>query len=195
MHYLRVPASILSRLFEPITLLLFLCAVLFLRTGIRGLALLQAIAILVFVVFLPPLVLLFRALRKKTISNWDISNRKQRVRALGIFLGFLIVGVSLISFLGYPSITRFFLFLTVVFVGQFLLTLVYKVSGHLMVATLWSACMSYWYGDIWYMAFGILPFLAWSRVVLKRHTIGQVIAGTLYALVMFYFGIRLGLIA
>lgn len=187
-------ALLISRIFEPVVLFIFILVMVFVRANLPASTVLWQGSIILFVIILPPMVLLIRALKQKKISNWDMSDRKQRVGALFIFLGIFALGIFLLSLFHQPIITNFFLYMFVVFLLFFAVTLLYKMSGHLTGAAIWVICVSYWFG--WYtnLLFFMLPLLGWSRVTLKRHTVGQVLLGLVFGLVCGYIGIRFGYI-
>jgi membrane-associated phospholipid phosphatase len=187
-------ALIISRIFEPLVLFCFLLCFILLRAGITGLEWIWYLSIILGVIIIPPIVLLLRAIHEKQISNWDISNRKERVRALFIFLLFLLCGVIGISFVGNALVTNFFLLIAIMYILFFLITLWFKISGHMSTATFVFGTLIYWFGGYtWFFVLAI-PFLAWSRVFLKRHTTLQVITGTLFGASMVFLGIYLYLL-
>lgn len=187
-------ATVISRVCEPFVLLLMLVVITLLQDGMPMKTFFRVLTVIVIGIIVPPLLALVGALRNKTISNWDISNRKQRVWALGIFFLFLIFDYFLIRALGITSLSRLFLFLSIVFLGFFLVTLVWKMSGHLTFATIFVGIIIYLFGGFFWILLVMLPFLSWSRVILKRHTVGQVIGGMVYGGFMVYIGIYTGLI-
>ncbi|MFH0749749.1 MAG: hypothetical protein V1917_02420 [Candidatus Gottesmanbacteria bacterium] len=173
-------ATIISRIFEPVILFLVLFAVTLSRAALTTEEIILYCSVVLLGIVFPTIGLLLYAMKKKKISSWDISNRQERVKALSVFLVFLIIGVILISFLGHATVTRFFLLFGSTYIGFFLVTLWFKISGHLTVATLFVGSMMYWFGGYTWALVFVLPILAWSRVLLKRHTVFQVITGTFY---------------
>ena len=178
-------ATIISRLFEPFVLLLIIIVMALIRGGTVGIPLIQTLAVVFFGMIIPPVIALLIALRTKKISNWDMSNRKQRVRACLVFFLFMIIDFFLIRMLAIPALSQLFLFLFFVFIGFFLITLFWKISGHMLVATIAVCIWIHWFGlaTTWYLL-GILPLLGWSRLVLKRHTLAQIIGGVVYGVFM-----------
>lgn len=187
-------ATIISRLFDPFVLFFILIFSILLRANIVGVDLIVNMAWIVLVVFIPPVILLFRSIQTKKISNWDMSNRKERVRALAVFQLVLIVDIAIIWFMHIPLLTNLFLFFFATFIGFFIITLFWKVSGHLSTATICIGLMCMWYGWVLWPLFLFLPILAWSRVKLKRHTTAQTIGGIVYGGTLVVFGKMLGLI-
>jgi len=187
-------ALLISRIFEPIVLFVFILVMVFVQAHLPLATALWQGGIILCVMIVPPMLLLIRAIKQKKISGWDMSDRKQRVRAFVVFLMFFAFGLLLLSLFREPVITHFFLYMFVVFLLFFAVTLIYKISGHLTGLAIWIICVSSWFG--WYtnLLFLMLPLLCWSRVALKRHTVGQVLLGSVFGLIAGYIGIRFGYI-
>ena len=73
------------------------------------------------------------------------------------------------------------------FLGFYLITLFWKISGHSGVATLGAFFVIQLFGLAWWPVFLAIPLVSWARVVRRDHTVGQVIAGVGYSIV-FLFG-------
>jgi len=114
-------------------------------------------------------------------TNWDISSRPKRVRVLLMLLGFSSVLYAIITLWRSPSLTELYAMFLVWLIGFFLLTLKIKISGHLSVFVLTLGLLVSWYEmSLWVFAV-LIPLLSWSRVKLRRHTIPEVVLGTLYS--------------
>lgn len=184
-------ATIISRVFEPILLFSVLVLLTLSRAALSTRDMLIYCSIVFLGILFPVTGLLIAAILKKKISNWDISNRRERVKALAVFLVFLLLGVAGISALGHTVVTNFFLLIAVMYIGFFLITVWFKISGHMAMATLFAGSMIHWFGGYIWVLLLVLPGLAWSRVVLKRHSTAQVILGTLYGAFIVGIGIYL----
>jgi hypothetical protein len=187
-------ATIISRLFEPLVLQLLLILITALRAGIVGWTLVYTMTEIIGLVVVPPMVLLLWAIQSKKISNWDISNRSQRVKALALFLCLFAVDMVFIRLMDIGAMTDLFLFFAITLVGFFCITLFWKLSGHLSTATICIGILIHWYGWVWWPLLLLLPVLAWSRVALKRHTTAQTVGGILFGMAMVGVGITRGLI-
>lgn len=187
-------ATIISRLFEPFFLLFLLILLTALRADITGWNLVYMMVSIIGVVFVPPIVLLLWAIRSKKISDWDISNQRQRVNALAIFLFIFAIDMIIIRMMNMVSMTTLFLFFLITFIGIFCVTLFWKLSGHLSIAMIFAGVLIHWYGWGWWPLLLVLPVLAWSRIILKRHTIRQTIGGILFGMAMVVLAITRGLI-
>lgn len=176
--------TLISRIFDPFFLVIFIFFLAFIQSGVLGWNLVRMMTAFLGVCVIPPALLLFWAVKTKRVTNWDVSDRKQRVRVLSIFVLFLIFDYFFIQYIGTPLMKQVFIFLLFSFLGFFLITFVWKISGHMMTATLTLALLVRWLGS------GVLPLLlilfplGWSRIVLKRHTLGEVIGGAVYAIVI-----------
>jgi hypothetical protein len=187
-------AILISRLFDPFIGLFSLFGIAAIRNGVFGWDLLRLLGIIFISIFVPPLILLFLSVKAKLLSNWDISDRKQRVWALAVFLLFLLVDYFIMSWLGTTLMNTVFRFLLFLFLGFFLITLRTKISGHMCTATIFFCFMVYWFGLFAFPLFLLLPFIAWSRLVLKRHTLVEVILGGVYPMSAFFLARALHLI-
>jgi len=178
-------ASLISRLLEPLTLIFFLFGLALWQSGVTGMALVRALGLVFFVGIVPPACLLFFAVQRKWVTNWDLSNRTQRVKALGVFLFFLVIDLYVGWKFPYPFFHQMLLYFIVLFLGFFLLTLRWKISGHMTMLTTTVLFIVNFFGWQWAPLVLLIPLLGWSRLVLKRHTLGQIIGGVVYASTIF----------
>lgn len=123
---------------------------------------------------------------KKLDTNWDISDRAKRVKSLVPFLGICAVFFGCMLLWGNAALVRFGMTLVIWILGFVLITLRTKISGHLGVLTLTLGFLIIWFGAIWLPGLLLLPVVGWSRLVLRRHTMTEVIGGILYSLI-FHF--------
>lgn len=119
--------------------------------------------------------------KRKDNTNWDISNRKKRFTPLLLLTLFFAVAYYGIRSVGNTVLTHLFLLLLFWHLGFFLLTLKVKLSGHMGILTLAIGQLIIWYGTSMVPLVLIVPLLAWSRIVLKRHTMQEVIIGIAYS--------------
>lgn len=172
-------ASLVSQFTEPMIIVMLLVVLSGWQAGLRGME---------FVWFITYLVLISLAvwiarlrLVKSLHTNWDVSDRPKRVRLLILLLGFSVVVFS--SFFLFQNArlvgmsAQFFLWL----LGFFLITLRTKISGHLAVFTLGVGYLMNWYGLLVMPLVFLLPLVGWSRLILKRHTLIEVVGGIAYS--------------
>jgi membrane-associated phospholipid phosphatase len=115
----------------------------------------------------------------------DITDRKKRKLPLVFAISSYLMGFLILYAMGAPVITTTLMFcyfsntLIVLFI-----TFYWKISLHAMGVAGPTAAMIYAFGYPG-MLFGlIIPIVMWSRVKLKKHSIGQVIGGAAYGLVV-----------
>ena len=138
---------------------------------------------IIFASILPSAIILSWA--KKTNNDNDISKREDRqipliVGAISYFIGFLIC-----RFLGLNDFLTFiFLCYTINSLIVMLITTHWKISIHTTSLSGPVCALIILLGPIGAL-FGLLyPVLIWSRVILKKHTISQAIAGGVFGFVM-----------
>jgi membrane-associated phospholipid phosphatase len=149
-----------------------------------------------FLIFVP---LVFFAISFKLgwVSDIDLSDRKQRPLYLIVFIAGMFIASAILYLLNVPL--KFFVYtfsgLVMTVITTFI-TLFWKISFHTAITTSVVTAITI-LGGIRYAPFFILiPIIGWARVVLKKHTVWQVIGGFAVALLVteaiFYaFGFRL----
>ena len=187
-------AHVASRIFDPFIVFFFLLIMASVRGGATGMNLVSTVVVLVGGMIVPPMLLLFWAVRTKKVSNWDISDRRQRVWAFLLFFLFLFFDVFIIKALHNEALSQLFILFIVSFIGTFCITLFWKISGHVSTLALVIGMILHWYGFSWWPLLLLLPFLSWSRVVLKRHTVAQTIGGSIYGLLVTYIASSIGFV-
>lgn len=175
--------TVISRVFDPpvIIALLTVLAVSLSDLSHQG--------ILFFVLLLPvmfglPLAYFIWKLRTRQVTNWDITNRKERIYPLLTFLGFILVDIVLVSWLDNPFLLNVFVLFFLWILGFFFITLLFKISGHSGMTTLAVGLILQWFGwSVWPVILAI-PLVCWARVTRKDHTVFQVVAGVVYSLLI-----------
>jgi len=188
-------AWIISRLTEPFFIILPCVITLsMVRSGMNVNAIARSMGTLGLILFLPGFIGMSYSVLTHKVTNWDVSNRHQRIIVLAI-LSLLIAGTTIyIRSLHIIFLDRFLSWYLLWFVGVFLITFFYKISFHLSMFTV-LVCLSYrWFGiSSWVLVFCI-PLVAWARIVLKRHTFMQVVWGVVYSLGTTALGVYLKLL-
>lgn len=133
---------------------------------------------LIFSTLNPIAIILLSNKYKKT--DYDISNRDDRILPL-LFVAILyLLGTIILYFLNLSTLTTilmFSFFLNTVI--TLLITFKWKISIHLMALAGVTAALIFCFG-VYGALFGlILPILMWSRIELKKHTMLQVICGVI----------------
>lgn len=179
-------ATVLTRLISPVTATLLGLIVIFreyISTG-TDMAYNWLIVALGFVAIAIVTMVIF--LRTGIVSNWDITDRKERPKVLFILTGYFAILIVITALLGYTSAVPILSILTAsMFVATFI-TLFWKISFHTFAVTLFTLFVIGTYNEPYLLPLLVLPFItAWTRIVLKRHTQLQAMGGILLGLGVF----------
>lgn len=132
-----------------------------------------------------PLLYFFQLFTKKKVSDFDISRREQRypvyaASLLGMLASLAYLYLESSTFLFYEFLRLFCLALTLV-----LINFKIKVSIHTASAMILTILLiEFYHGSFW--IFLLIPLVAASRLIFKRHSWVEVSLGILIPLV-FYF--------
>lgn len=149
-----------------------------------------------FLVFVP-LLFFFLSYKLGWISDLDMTKRSERPAFLIVFILSLAAASLILYVLRVPE--KFFTFafsgLILVTVAS-IITLFWKISFHTAVATSVLSAIVILGGLRFWPLFLLLPMIAWSRIVLRKHSVMQVIGGSLLSagitFVIFYlFGFNI----
>jgi len=171
-------AKIISR---PVTILLLLGAVvsIFLATDID----IRLDLLLTATTFVIPVltIVLFKVF--KLTKDLNVTDRKDRPK-LFVIMGICFLISLYIAYVSKDSlILDIYLILNLTFFTGFLITLFWKISYH----QIWS-CMAVfsiiyiWQTPLSLFLLLLIPLIGWSRLELKRHTLSQVVGGTLLSI-------------
>lgn len=115
----------------------------------------------------------------------DIPERKDRNYPLLMVILSYFIGTVVLYTLNAPIITTILMFCyfsnTLII---FFINLYWKISIHAMGVAGPTTALIYVFGPIGAIFGVIIPVVMWSRVYLKRHTIGQVITGALLGFIL-----------
>lgn len=121
----------------------------------------------------------YLALKKMgKISDYDFTKRKERppyFLSVSFLYGILFL---LIYRFGFPILSNITLTLFVVATTITVITFFWKISGHMTYSTLLFCTLIYLFSPYYILLFLFSPFIGWSRIVLKKHNLAQVLAGT-----------------
>lgn len=175
-------AKAISTLTQPpiitVPLFLIICVILSYEGGVFdfGKFIVLEIISLVFASILPIAIILFWSKRMDT--DFDISNRKDRFVPLVIGIVSYFVGFLICIFLNLDNFLTLLLLCYSVNTGVVLLiTLKWKISVHTTGISGPIAALILLLGPIGALIGVIYPIVIWSRVLLKKHTLAQAIAG------------------
>lgn len=166
-------ATIISRLFDP-----------FLMLGVVFILMLWDSPVFIpafFTVVILPFLLFVLAWKTKCISNWDVSDRKERPKILWTLVGIEMVCATIFQLSSIIPILA-------TLVGFSLISHFWKISGHAMATALTSGLIVVQYGWSWWPVVFTVPLVGWARIATKNHTILQVVAGAVlsWSIIFFY---------
>jgi membrane-associated phospholipid phosphatase len=147
-------------------------------------ALLYAV-ITLFFLSLGPFIYILIAVRVGKISDVDVSRRTERAGPFLFGISSVLAGWLVLILLHGPENLQTLLFITAVSgIVMMVTTLWWKISIHSSsmggVATILTA----FYGAVMLPTFLLLILVSWSRVILRRHTVSKVIAGSLVSIAL-----------
>jgi membrane-associated phospholipid phosphatase len=120
------------------------------------------------------------ALRNGTISDWHVSDRRQRLAPLLVIASVLLTGlpVVLLYLLNGP---RYILAAAAaalaLVVLNLLITAIWKISQHVSAIALATTLVTASFGPVAAPVLILIPLVAWARVSVGAHTVAQTIAG------------------
>jgi membrane-associated phospholipid phosphatase len=138
-----------------------------------------------FFLTLGPMVYVLIGVRKGWLSDVDVSRRTERAGPFLFGITSVALGLILLRYVNAPkNLETLLLITTISGVMMLIVTLWWKISIHASsmagVATMLTAL----YGVVMLPTFLLLILVSWSRVVLRRHTTAQVIAGSLLSIAL-----------
>ncbi len=176
----RRVARVLTEVFQPpavVTVLLLISPAV--QPGFPGTIWFGVLAAL-FVCVLPlAYVLLMVKLGK--LSDHHVSDRKERAPLLMLALVSVVVGLLVLNLIHAPtSVSVMILALIGGIPVLAAVSLLWKISGHASAISAAAVMVALMFGPAWLPLLLLVPAVGWSRVVLRDHTRGQVIAGSLF---------------
>jgi membrane-associated phospholipid phosphatase len=117
---------------------------------------------------------------KKNNIEVDMPVKEDRFYPLLLIIFCFLVGLITLYFLGAPAFTMALVFCYLSnTILVFFINLHWKISIHAMGVAGPAAAMIYLFGIAGFWLTLLLPAVMWSRVYLKRHSVGQVVYGSL----------------
>lgn len=179
-------AEIVSIIISPLTGVLAICIALYIKFVPK--TLIDSVQWLVasFGITIASLLVMYMFWKYHLISNFDITDRRQRPRVFALLLVFLCINTYLSHYFGYDEITPYLILATSGFAVAFAITLFWKISIHTFAVTLCIGLLIYIFRQPYLAVLFVLPIAtAWSRIYLKRHTPSQAVGGILLAIWVF----------
>ncbi|MCH8034680.1 MAG: phosphatase PAP2 family protein [Bacteroidetes bacterium] len=142
--------------------------------------------------FISPIVLFVYYRKKGKIIDLDASIKEERTVPMSISVIFFTVGlIMFIAFdLNIVSIAYWFCYISNTLIA-IIINKNWKISAHTMGAAGPLAAVTFLFGPIALVFLIIVVLVGWSRIQLKCHSIGEVIAGGIFAFISTYIQIYL----
>ncbi|MGO4247761.1 phosphatidic acid phosphatase [Paenarthrobacter sp. RAF54_2] len=128
-----------------------------------------------------PLAYVLVMIRLGRITDHHVSDRRQRPALLLLALISVLAGLVILQLIKGPESVS--LMIVALIGGIAVLAVVsafWKMSGHASAIAAAAVIVVMMFGPGWLPMLGIVPAVGWSRVVLRAHTLGQVVAGSLF---------------
>ena len=115
-------------------------------------------------------------------SDLTVSNKEERPKLFFTFLIFFIISLYISFKSGNSQLIYLYSTLVLTFFLGTVITFWWKISFHMIIATLSILFIIFlWREPQSYLLLSLIPLIGWSRLQLRRHSIKQVIGGTLIA--------------
>jgi len=137
-------------------------------------------ALCIFFATIIPFLYVLVLYRKKKIFDLHLPNRENRIKPLIVALISYIMGFFILYVLNAPLFLKAIFAVTIIN-GLLLATITYfwKISFHTSWITVVAITFYIIYGPWMLLLLLLIPFVGWARVQIKRHTIMQVILGSI----------------
>jgi membrane-associated phospholipid phosphatase len=136
-----------------------------------------------------PFMFIFILYKKKKINDLHVPKREERIKPILVTLVSYMLGFFVFYILKSPVYLRAIFFGSFLTVFVFILiTYFWKISFHTSWITFF--CITYFiiFGKWALFLILLIPLVAWARVKIKRHTIAQVICGSVVTAITAFFG-------
>jgi|GEM_PF-1174239 len=182
-------ATIVSNIFDPVPMILLLGIFAVVATPLSTRAM-QTWLVLMVCMAIAVIAIMAWFLRRGYVFDARLGHgedqQRDRLGILFIVNGLLFVADVLAWSTARPEPLSSILFgMTVVMVLATIITIFYKISFHMIGVTSIAVVIVLTMGLVTWPVLLILPIVAWSRRVLKRHTVGQLFFGTILPIGVF----------
>ena len=185
-------ARIVSTVFVPpsFTIIIFTIFAFYLETDFTKI--LVTILVALIFGFISPIVLFLQYRKRGKIVDIDASIKEERTVPMSISLIFYIIGLIflLVYKVNIISIAFWFCYISNTLIA-ISINKKWKISAHTMGASGPIAAVTFVFGPVTLLFLIISVLVGWSRIQLKCHSFGQVMAGGIFAFISTYFQIYL----
>ena len=132
-----------------------------------------------------PMLYIIIGVRLGKFTDVDVSRRKERIGPFLFGLASVLAGLVTLVLIKAPKNLQTLLIITAVScIVMLVITLWWKISIHASSLAGTVTFLTALYGVIVLPAFLLVVLVSWSRVVLRRHTVAQVVAGALVSITL-----------
>ncbi|SDX25083.1 PAP2 superfamily protein [Arthrobacter sp. yr096] len=176
----RTVARVLTEVFQPpIVVLVLLLISPSIEPGFPGTMWFGLIA--AFFVCVLPLAYVLVMVKLGRITDHHVSDRRQRPALLLMALVSVVVGLLVLQLLNGPvSVSVMIIALIGGIAVLAVVSAFWKMSGHASALAAAAVIVVAMFGPAFLPVLLLVPAVGWSRLVLRAHTLGQVIAGSLF---------------
>lgn len=141
-------------------------------------------SLLIFTVVIPAVFWAF-FVQEFNIKSWDLDKREERYKVIGVLVVSWIISLVLVYFFGNRLIFDLLLMSVLVAIIDYVINFFYKVSLHASLTTSAVLLLNYFFSFNLPFLYILIPLVFWSRLKLKKHTIGQLLLGSFISLFIF----------
>lgn len=176
-------ATLISTLFEPMVMFILIALLGAVHAGLRPMQFVTFCIVLFGMV--APIVLFRMWYMRSHGADWDLSDRKKRVKPVLMQVAMTIAYTFFITwYFKNVYLTQLFVIFCVWILGFAIVTTQWKISGHASTLALATGLLILWYGWHWWPMLLVVPLVSWARVKRKDHTPMQVIVGSVYSWIL-----------
>lgn len=174
-----------SNILAPVTVSLPFVALVALYHANNALSVVLYTLLTLLFLSLGPMAYILIAVRRGKISDLDVSRRAERVGPFLFGIASVTIGLFVLFYLQAPKNLETLLIITAISgVIMMVTTFWWKISIHASSLAASVTMLTALYGRGVLSAFALVVLVSWSRVVLRRHTVRQVIAGAVVSIVL-----------
>ncbi|MFK0008968.1 phosphatidic acid phosphatase [Paenarthrobacter sp. NPDC090520] len=176
----RTVARVLTEVFQPpvvVSVLLLISPAI--EPGVPGTIWFGLLA--AFFVCVLPLAYVLVMVKLGRITDHHVSDRRQRTPLLLLALASVVAGLLVLQWLHGPvSITVMIIALIGGIAILAVVSAFWKMSGHASAISSAAVIAVFMFGPAWLPLLLLIPAVGWSRVVLRAHTLAQVMVGSVF---------------
>ncbi|MFJ4026701.1 phosphatase PAP2 family protein [Paenarthrobacter sp. NPDC089989] len=176
----RTVARVLTEVFQPpvvVSVLLLISPAI--EPGFPGTMWFGLLA--AFFVCVLPLAYVLVMVKLGRITDHHVSDRRQRTPLLLLALASVVAGLMVLQWLHGPVSIAVMIIALIGGIGVLaVVSAFWKMSGHASAISSAAVIAVFMFGPAWMPLLLLIPAVGWSRVVLRAHTLAQVVVGSVF---------------